>query len=140
MAYISEALRRKVAAAAGYCCSYCLTSQRVSGAQMHIDHCIPISRGGASDETNLSLACAWCNTFKGDQTHTVDPITGDTVPLFHPRAQRWSDHFTWSDDGVWIVGLTSTGRATVLALQMNNEWIVPARQLWVTAGWHPPQD
>jgi hypothetical protein len=24
-------------------------------------------------------------------------------------------------------------------LQMNNEFIVPARRQWVSAGWHPPQ-
>ena len=38
-----------------------------------------------------------------------------------------------------IVGLTAIGRATVEALKMNNEFIVPARRHWVEAGWHPPQ-
>jgi hypothetical protein len=38
-----------------------------------------------------------------------------------------------------IVGLTSVGRATVEALKMNNPYIVPARRLWIIAGWHPPR-
>ena len=31
---------------------------------MHIEHIIPLSRGGRSDERNLCLACAWCNSYK----------------------------------------------------------------------------
>jgi hypothetical protein len=41
--------------------------------------------------------------------------------------------------GVYIIGLTVIGRATVETLKMNNEFIVPARRHWVEAGWHPPQ-
>jgi hypothetical protein len=107
---------------------------------MHIEHIVPLSRGGASDETNLWLACAWCNSYKGDKTHALDPVTGEDEPLFNPRTQRWADHFCWSDDGIKIIGLTPTGRATVLALRLNNEFILPARRHWVMAGWHPPQE
>jgi hypothetical protein len=60
------------------------------------------------------------------------------VPLFNPREQRWSAHFAWTDGGVRIRGLTPTGRATMEALRLNNPYIVPARRLWVVAGWHPP--
>jgi len=37
-----------------------------------------------------------------------------------------------------VVGLTAIGRATIVALKMNNEVIVDARRRWVSAGWHPP--
>jgi len=60
--------------------------------------------------------------------------------LFNPRTQRWLDHFAWDDRDTRIVGLTPTGRATVDALKLNNAYIVPARRLWVQAGWHPPKD
>ncbi|MFQ5855447.1 MAG: HNH endonuclease [Anaerolineae bacterium] len=70
-------------ATAGNRCGYCLTSQRISGAQMHIEHIIPRSQGGTSDETNLWLACAWCNSYKWAKTHAVDPETGNEVPLFN---------------------------------------------------------
>jgi len=75
MAHIPRSLRRKIAIAAQHRCGYCQTEQRISGAQMHVDHIIPLARGGASDESNLWLACAWCNSFKGDATHAVDPET-----------------------------------------------------------------
>ncbi len=55
-----------------------------------------------------------------------------------PRNQSWSEHFAWKDGGVQIQGLTPSGRATVETLRLNNPYIVPARRLWVLAGWHPP--
>jgi len=60
------------------------------------------------------------------------------VPLFNPRRQRWLDHFSWSDDGTRVVGITPAGRATVMALRLNNAEIVAARRRWVAVGWHPP--
>ena len=138
--HIPQALRNKIAVKAHYRCGYCLTEQRISGAQMHIEHIVPLSRGGNSDETNLWLACAWCNSYKGDKIRALDPVTEEEVPLFNPRTQRWSEHFCWSDDGIRIIGLTPTGRATVLALRLNSEFILPARRHWVLAGWHPPQE
>ncbi len=139
MAQVPKALRYKVAEAARHRCGYCLTSQQVSGAQMHIEHIIPLSRGGSSDEGNLWLACAWCNSYKGAQMHAVDPLTGEPVSLFNPRMQVWSDHFRWNDEGTEITGLTPSGRATIAALRLNNEFIVSARRQWVIAGWHPPK-
>jgi hypothetical protein len=135
---IPRALRERIAAEAGYRCGYCLTDQRISGAQMHIEHLVPRARGGGSEPANLWLSCAWCNSYKGTQTEAVDPDTGDLVSLFNPREQRWAEHFVWTDAGVRILGLTPVGRATVEALRINNPYIVPARRLWVVAGWHPP--
>lgn len=106
---------------------------------MHIEHLIPLSSGGSSEEDNLWLACAWCNSFKGAQTTAVDPVENVTVPLFNPRTQAWSDHFRWSPDGLTIEGITAIGRATVAALRLNNEFLVPARRYWIEAGWHPPE-
>jgi hypothetical protein len=34
--------------------------------------------------------------------------------------------------------LTATGRATVRALRLNNEYVVEARALWMARQWHPP--
>ena len=135
---VPKALREHIAAEAGYRCGYCLTDQRVSGAQMHIEHLIPRAQGGRSARTNLWLSCAWCNSYKGTRTEAVDPATGMRVGLFNPRTQVWSEHFCWTDDGVRILGLTPVGRATVEALRLNNPYIVPARRMWVVAGWHPP--
>jgi hypothetical protein len=135
---VPKSLRDLVAAEAGYRCGYCLTDQRVSGTQMHIEHLVPRARGGGPERSNLWLSCAWCNSYKGTLTDALDPETGRLVALFNPRTQRWSEHFAWSEDGIRILGLTLSGRATVDALRLNNPYILPARRLWVVAGWHPP--
>lgn len=44
----------------------------------------------------------------------------------------------WENSGTRIAGLTNIGRATVIALRLNNENIVEARTFWVQVGWHPP--
>lgn len=138
--YISVKLRRLVAEEARYRCGYCLTLQRIIGRPMVLDHLIPEAQGGLTTRENLWLACRRCNEFKGAQTQAVDPLTGQTAPLFNPRQQSWSVHFVWSAEGIEIIGLTATGRATVVALRLNNPEIIAARSLWVQAGWHPPAD
>jgi hypothetical protein len=60
------------------------------------------------------------------------------VPLFNPRIHVGGEHFAWSDGGRTMVGLTSIGRVTVVALQLNNDNLVMARSFWISAGWHPP--
>ncbi len=105
--------------------------------ELRIEHIIPIARGGTDDEDNLWLACRLCNSYKGTQTHGRDRVSNRLVPLFNPRSQQWFRHFTWSEDGTEIIGLTACGRATVAALQLNNSIAVTVRSQWVIAGWHP---
>jgi hypothetical protein len=112
----------------------------LTGIPLEIEHIIPEAKGGSTERENLWLACHSCNKFKGDRTHAIDPLTKEFAPLFNPRTQKWREHFRWSLDGVLIIGLTSTGRATIEALQMNNDYVVEARRFWVLAGWHPPVD
>jgi hypothetical protein len=110
-------------------------------ARLEIEHIIPLSKGGSSDEFNLWLACPLCNRYKGDKTIAIDPETGQTAPLFHPRIQVWVEHFCWSKDGLQIIGQTPTGRATVAALRLSDDPdALQVRGYWVLAGWHPPED
>lgn len=95
-------------------------------------------KAGSDELENLCLACELCNQYKWTKTEFNDPQTGQSIALFNPRQQRWSDHFQWSKDGTEITGLTACGRATVAALQLNNSLAVVVRQNWVRAGWHPP--
>ena len=60
------------------------------------------------------------------------------MPLFHPRQHSWDEHFVWNVEGTEVIGLTPTGRATVVALNMNDPLIVGTRALWVGFGAHPP--
>lgn len=137
---ISAALRQAVADHFRHHCCYCLSSELVVGAEFTIDHIIPQALGGTSDEHNLCLACWRCNLLKREQVAAIDPSTGVAVRLFNPREQEWFDHFEWSEGGTIIRGLTPSGRATIVALQLNRAALVSARWLWIKAGWHPPYD
>jgi len=138
--HVPRALREQIAAEARHRCGYCLTSSRITGTPMEIDHIVPESLGGLTARENLWLACSMCNDHKGNQIAARDPHTGDVVRLFDPRRQVWSEHFAWSPEGDQIFGKTPTGRATVTAVRLNRVELVAARRGWVTAGWHPPAD
>ncbi len=138
--YILESLRNQIAACDQGRCCYCLTTEANSGIPMTHDHIQPHSKGGETIFKNLCLACRSCNEFKGNSTVAVDPLTGETTPLFNPRTQRWSDHFIWSSDATKVESLTTIGRATIVCLRMNNPVIVAARRRWTISGWHPPDD
>lgn len=135
---ISESLRAKVRAQAGDRCGYCLARQEYVPWVLEIEHIFPKSKGGIDEEDNLWLACHSCNLYKSDQTHGHDPLSGQRVKIFNPRKQQWKRHFRWSEDGAMIVGKTTCGRATILALKLNNLVAVTVRRNWIAAGWHPP--
>ena len=135
---ISPSLRQQIRQEAHYCCGYCQTQERVSGIPLTMEHLIPVASGGSNLETNLWLSCRLCNEAKGTQINAVDPETGIAVPLFNPRTQSWHEHFKWDSSKTRIVGLTPIGRATIEALQLNDEFRIASRAIWVEAGWHPP--
>lgn len=137
--YIPDDLRDRIRAEAGNRCGYCLSPQHLVYGSLEIEHIIPRAKGGRSEEDNLYLACRLCNNFKGVQTEAADPLTGMIVPLFDPRRQSWSDHFAWSSDATRILGRTACGRATIVALQLNNLLATTVRREWVSVGWHPPR-
>jgi len=137
---VPKALRELVAEQARHRCGYCLTQESIVGTPMDIDHLLPESLGGPTEEQNLWLACSLCNDKKGDRVAVLDPVTGVRVRLFNPRRERWLDHFTWSADGCRITGRTPQGRATVIALDLNRPSLVHARRAWVSVGWHPPKE
>ncbi len=137
-AYLPVELRQLLLEADDHRCAYCQTGEFNSGYPTVVDHIIPLSKGGPTSFENLCFACHRCNQFKGAITEMEDLLTGEIVPLFHPRQQRWKEHFAWDAASIRILGLTAIGRVTVIALRLNNEVIVNARQNWVSAGWHPP--
>ena len=136
--YIPEHVRQQVWDDAHDRCGYCLTPRRFTAKRLHVEHITPIAAGGSSSVDNLWLACDLCNSYKGAHTHATDPLTEQVTPLFNPRQQDWFRHFAWGTDGLYVFGLTPVGRATVVALQLNNPFLVEARRWWVEAGWHPP--
>jgi hypothetical protein len=135
---IGKNLRERIREQAQNRCGYCQSRQEYVLGLLEVDHIVPVAVGGTDAEENLWLACRLCNSYKSSQVEAVDPLSGKRVKLFNPRLQLWSDHFVWSANGVEIIGLTPCGRATVVALQLNNVIAVMVRQSWARAGWHPP--
>jgi len=88
--------------------------------------------GGATSFDNLAFACLLCNRYKGSDVAAPDPTTGEIVPLFNPRQQRWQEHFTLQ--GALIVARSSIGRATANLLRLNSPERVIERVEFVKAG------
>src|SRR5258708_37047609 len=83
-----------------------------------VDHGIGEQDGGETGPSNLALACYHCNLRKGPNIAGKDPATRRTTRLFHPRRDRWQDHFRWRR--ARLLGRTAVGRTTIDVLDMNN--------------------
>jgi hypothetical protein len=90
---IGEAPRTAVVQRAGSRCEYCLIQEEDAGFPLQVDHIMSRKHGGLSVEDNLACACVLCNRHKGTDISGVNSETGKLVRLFHPRQQRWGDHF-----------------------------------------------
>lgn len=135
---VVAALRRVVVDRARDRCEYCGLAQAGQEAVFHVDHVRPVAAGGSTDEPNLALACVSCSLRKGARQSARDPESGRTEPFFNPRRDGWRDHFRW--EGVRIVGITSIGRATIAALDLNRPLILSIREEESLRGRHPPPD
>ncbi|MEC4984290.1 MAG: HNH endonuclease signature motif containing protein [Oscillatoria sp. PMC 1068.18] len=116
--YISNALRRLVEERANNQCEYCLLPANVAFFPHEIDHIVAKKHGGTTEANNLAYSCWRCNRHKGTDLGSIDPETGSFSFLFHPRTQRWNDHFRL--EKITLVGLTAEGRTTVRLLQLNS--------------------
>ena len=132
------ALAQSVRMRAGSRCEYCRMSATLYRTAFHVDHVIAVKHGGPTILENLALACLHCNLHNGTDIASLDPATGALTPLFNPRTDSWSDHFTCS--GPLVVGRTAVGRATVRLLQLNDSLLVAVRDSLAGEGmWPPPE-
>ena len=105
---MDETLRELVRLRSGNRCEYCLIRQEhIPLTKLQVEHIVARQHAGEDVLTNLALACDRCNLHKGPNLTGIDPLTGQIVPLFHPRCDDWNDHFQWV--GVEIVGITPKG-------------------------------
>jgi hypothetical protein len=130
--YIPVILRRQVYERARGCCEYCLIPDVASFVPHEIDHIIAEKHGGLTEAENLAFSCTLCNKHKGSDLVSLDPITGEIVPLYHPRQDLWYNHFRIK--GAEFIPLTAKGRVTVRLLQLNRPDRVEERQLLLEAG------
>lgn len=114
---MNAALRASVRRRARFRCEYCRLPEAVLDVPLHVEHIVARQHGGDDSLNNLALACDRCNLCKGPNLTGIDPETGSLVRLFHPRQQRWAEHFRAV--GPRIEGISAIGRATVHLLQMN---------------------
>ena len=130
------ALEKRVWQRAAGFCEYCRLPQAVYLLPFQIDHVIARQHGGKTQLNNLALACPRCNRNKGPNIAGVDPVNRKIGPLFHPRRDRWSDHFRWH--GPRLIGLTEAGRITIRVLGINQPEALRIRRELIAEG-HSPQ-
>ena len=133
-------LKARVVSAAGDRCEYCKSLRKYSPQPFVIDHIYPKAEGGKTIFDNLAFSCGGCNGHKYTKTHAIDPISGKLIPLFHPRKEAWKDHFHWSIDLTCMVGLSATGRATIVTLKLNRLELINLREITLLTGDHPPAE
>lgn len=136
--YLSEEIQKQVRQRANYLCEYCHTSEQWQYVQFTIDHVIPLNQGGLNSLDNLALACFHCNRRKSNKLTAIDEESGKEVTLFNPRIDQWKYHFIWSEDKLYIIGITPVGRATIITLAFNRTRVINIRAADVAVGRHPP--
>lgn len=134
----SSAERAFVELRAGRNCEYCKSPMDFTAEIFHIEHIIPLSKGGSNELSNLALSCSGCNMRK---SHRVSNLYqhGNEFPFFNPRIDTWTDHFVWSDDFALIIPVTKIGEVTLDALTMNRNSIINLRKALVRYDVFPPK-
>jgi len=130
--YIPAGVRRFVYQRAQGCCEYCLISENFVLVPHEVDHVIAQKHGGHTNADNLALSCTLCNRYKGSDLASLDPKTGQIIPLFNPRRDHWSDNFEVVQGK--IIAKTVIGRVTIRLLQVNRPEQILERQILQAAG------
>jgi len=84
---------------------------------------------------NLAYCCIFCNRYKGSDVAAIDSRTGEAIRLFHPRMQRWPDHFRIF--GGLIEPMTPEGEVTARLLRFNQAERIVERVILQNAGPYP---
>lgn len=136
--YIAVALQKAVIERAKGYCEYCHLPAAFSPNPFNFEHIIPLIKNGLTVLPNLAFSCGGCNAYKKDKIQALDPLTRQFCPLFNPRTDLWTEHFEWSEEDLYVIGITPVGRATVLLLKVNREGNINLRKLLKMANLHPP--
>ena len=132
---IPRSLQLQIRERAGGLCEYCHLPDTSTTLPFQIDHIIAEKHAGLTSLENLAYCCLHCNAFKGPNIAGVDQETQEVVRLFHPRKDRWEEHFTW--EGSRLLARTSIGRATIAVLAINARYRLEVRQALITEGVFP---
>lgn len=132
---MDKGLAKLVRDRAGAVCEYCHVPERLSGLRHVIDHIIAQQHRGPTAAENLACCCVYCNLSKGPNIAGLDPEDDALTRLFHPRNDRWNDHFKMNNGT--IIGMTPIDRTTVYVLDFNEGLRVAVRRSLVDEGEWP---
>lgn len=128
----SRALEAAVRGRGAGRCEYCHFPETAADLPFHCDHIIAEKHQGPTTAENLAWACFTCNLRKGPNLSGLDPATGKLTRLFHPRTDKWDEHFEWN--GTWLRGKTAIGRATIVVLDINHPDALAVREALLDEG------
>jgi HNH endonuclease len=126
-----------VADRARHRCEYCHAPESIFNVVLEVEHITPVVAGGTNDDDNLALACRSCNGFKSSRSDYIDPESGLEERFYHPRQDRWEEHFSVVSESGEIIERTAIGRVTIIGLKMNSSAQLNARRFWIQLGLFP---
>lgn len=129
MRRVPASLAASVRERAAHRCEYCRLPAIATQTPFEVEHIVPIKHDGPTIPANLAYACFHCNRHKGPSIFGLHLSTGKLVRLFHPRRDRWHEHFKLIQGR--LSGKTEVGRITVRVLNMNKLEQVQLRKLWL---------
>jgi hypothetical protein len=138
MSRVPRQLAAKVARRARHRCEYCHLPEDASLYAFQPDHVIAIKHGGPTNDDNLAWTCFYCNSYKGACVAGYDPDSARLTRLFHPRSDKWKEHFKRQRGR--IIGTTPVGRTTVLVLNINHPDAIMIREELIADGRLNPRD
>lgn len=65
---MTPSLRYEILQRDGFRCVACGRSAKEDGVKLHVDHIVPVSKGGKTEKSNLQTLCEECNQGKGSKT------------------------------------------------------------------------
>lgn len=74
---VSDSMRYDIMQRDNFKCVICGASAQ-TGARLHVDHIVPVSKGGKSIPSNLRTLCERCNVGKSDKMESVDTAESTT--------------------------------------------------------------
>ena len=119
---ISQENRLRLRQEYDFQCGYCGVREEQVGAQLTMDHYIPVAHGGTDDYENLVYACHTCNGFKSDFMPE-----SPTRRVLHPKRDDFASHIQEIDDGV-LAGLSSVGLFHIEKIKLNRPQLVQRRK------------
>jgi hypothetical protein len=130
---MDETLRAHVRERAARQCEYCRFPEVHAFLPFQLDHIIAEKHHGPTVASNLAWTCYYCNSYKGPNLAGWHPESDAVVRLYHPRRDRWHEHFRW--DRPYLIGKTIIGVVTIDVLNMNHSDVVAVRRLLLQLGY-----